>query len=58
MQINNDSHQPKIAQVIALINTSASSINPTISTSSLIIDPMFPAHEVCSADSTKTMFGR
>ena len=58
VQINNDSHQPKIAQVIALINTSASSINPTISTSSLIIDPIFLDREACSADSANTIFGR
>ena len=44
MQIENKSHQPKLAQVIALINPSDSFINPTTSTSSLILDPMFPAH--------------
>ena len=58
MQINNKNYQQKLARVIVLINKSTSSINPTTSTSSFILDPIFPAHEACSADSAKTIFGR
>ena len=58
IQIKNESHQPKLAQVIALINTSDTSINTTPSISSLILDPMFPPHEACSDDSANTIFGR
>ena len=58
MQINNESHQPKIERVIPVINSSASFINLTISTSSLILDRMFSAHEVCSAYSANTVIGR
>ena len=41
IQIKNDSHQPKLARVIAIINPSTPSINPTTYTSSLILDPIF-----------------
>ena len=58
MEINNESHQPKLARVITLINPSASSINPTSSTSSLILYKMFPADEEFSADNANTIFGR
>ena len=55
MQIDNDSNQPKLAQVMALINPSALSINTITSTYSLDIDPMFPARKSCSADSVNTI---
>ena len=58
MQSEIDNHQPKLAQVVSLINQSSSYIIPTTSISSIILDPMFPAREVCSADSTNTIFGR
>ena len=55
MQKENKSHHTKLAQVIALINTSALSINHTTSTSSMIIDTMFPAYKSCSDDSENTI---
>ena len=58
MQTENESHQQKIARVIALINPSASSINTTIYTSSMILDPMITAREACSADIENTIFRR
>ena len=56
-QREGDNHQPQLAQVIAIINKYYLSIRPTVSTSSMIIDPMFTAHEECSADRTNTIFG-
>ena len=58
MKMEDKSHQPKVAWVIALINPSEISINPTTSTSSKIIDPMFLACDTCSADSKYTIFWR
>ena len=58
MQIDNDSNQPKLAQVMALINPSALSINTITSTYSLDIDPMFPARKSYSDDSVNTIIGR
>ena len=56
--MENKSNQPKLAQVIALTNPSASSINTTTSTFSIILDMMCPTREACSADSENTIFGR
>ena len=47
MQIDNYSNQPKLAQVMALINPSALSINTTTYTPSMLIDPMFIALKAC-----------
>ena len=58
MQNEKESHHPKLARLIARINTFASSINPNESTSNIILDPMFPYWEVCSDDSENTIFGR
>ena len=52
-----NSHQPKLAGVVALINPYASSINSIISTFSFILDPMFSNREACSADIANTIFG-
>ena len=57
MQIGKDSHQPKLVQVVALINPSTSSINSTTYTSIMILDPMFPSREACSDDSVNTILG-
>ena len=54
MQIENESHQPKLPRVIARIKPSDSSINPTTYTSIIILDPMFPDFKACSDDSAKT----
>ena len=43
---------------MALTNIYYSFINTTTSTSSMIIDPMFLAHETCSVDSSNTIFVR
>ena len=51
MKMENESRNPKIARVVSLINPSSLSINNTTSTSSMILDPMFPACEACSDDS-------
>ena len=58
MRNENKSCQTKLARVIALTNPSASSINTTTSTSSNILDPVFPTHKACSDDSANTIFGR
>ena len=58
IQMDNESHHPKLAQFIALIDTSALSINPATSTSSMILDILFPAREACPADSANNIFGR
>ena len=58
MKIKNKSHEPKLSQVIGLINPSVSSINTSTSTYNFIIDPMFPARETCSADIANAIFGR
>ena len=58
MQMLNNIHQPKLARVIAIINMSDSSINRSTSTSSIILDPIFPALKSCSDYSTNTIFGR
>ena len=57
IQNENESHQPKLSQVIALINPSTLSINLTTSTYSMTLDPMFPARKTCSADSANTILG-
>ena len=43
---------------MALTNIYYSFINTTTSASSMIIDPMFLAHETCSVDSANTIFVR
>ena len=58
MKIKNKIHQPKLARVVVLINPSGSSINPTTSTFSLILDPIFPDHEAYSDGIVNTIFGR
>ena len=56
--MDNKSHNPKLAQCIALIIPSFFIINPTTSTPIMILDPMLPAHGSCSADSANIIFGR
>ena len=58
IQVNNESYQPKLSRVIALIHPSNSSIKPITSTSNLILETMFSAHEACSPESANTIFGR
>ena len=58
MPKKNESNQPKLVQVIVLINTYTYYTNTTISKSSLILDPMFLACKACSDDSVYTFFGR
>ena len=58
MQKENVIYHQKQAQVIAIINPSDSSINPTRYTSSMILDPMFLYCEACSSGSANTIFGR
>ena len=41
-----------------MINPSELSINPTTSTSSIILDPIFPYREACSDDSANTIIVR
>ena len=57
MKMESNDHHLKLAWVIALLNQSSSSINPTIYTSSIIIDTMFPAQEACSDDSANNILG-
>ena len=58
MQREGENHRPKLAQVIAPINQSHSSISSTTSTPSIIFDPVLKAREACSADSAKNISGR
>ena len=57
-QMKKNSHQKKIAQVVAPINMPAYSTNPTTSTSSMALDPMFISRKAFPADSANTIFGR
>ena len=58
MQRESNNYQLKIARIIALIKQSSLSTNTTTSTSSMIIDSIFPYREAYSADITNTIFGR
>ena len=58
MQRETNNHQPKPAQVIALIKQSYLSTNLTASTSSMILYLMFPAYVSCSSDSANTILKR
>ena len=56
--MDNNSHHLKLAQVIELINPSALSINPTTTTSIMILDQVFPSRKACPVDSANNIFGR
>ena len=53
--MENESHQPKLAQVMAMINPYASSVISTTFISSMILYIMFQTCYACSADSANTI---